>query len=288
LQINPSTHTQATSHGGALRNAATASTQSPLCQHPEGVSHTACSRAVWLAATLREAPLLGGEEKMPRLRLHVCLLCARGTAGACLSRGHAGRREGKRSSPSPRSRLCLFDPRTGRELELALLLRRVLGRVLQRRKVFDERLEVNVGALRKSFTHSLRNDTYGAFLSHRECGRVSSHTSHSYRHQCAAQPKLWSVSSLASSAFGASSPPSDGLPQRSILLVRGVRARRGGVAREGEARSSERPTRVWLSAATLGCRGSHYKIQKRSSVCFAQNGSSGGLQITPRPVYCFA
>ena len=32
----------------------------------------------------------------------------------------------------------------------------------------------------------------------------------------------------------------DGLPQRCILLVRGVRARRGGVARE--ARAESRPT----------------------------------------------
>ena len=31
----------------------------------------------------------------------------------------------------------------------------------------------------------------------------------------------------------------DGLPQRCILLVRGVRARRGGVAREGEARTNQ-------------------------------------------------
>ena len=44
-----------------------------------------------------------------------------------------------------------------------------------------------------------------------------------------------------------------GLPQRGILLVRGVRARRGGVARE--ARADDQPTNEWLAErCKFGCR----------------------------------
>ena len=37
---------------------------------------------------------------MTRLRLHVCLLCVRGTGRVSQPRGPAGRREGRRSAPS--------------------------------------------------------------------------------------------------------------------------------------------------------------------------------------------
>ena len=45
----------------------------------------------------------------------------------------------------------------------------------------------------------------------------------------------------------------DGLPQRCILLVRGVRARRGGVAREGEARSDHNSVARTASLAAEEC-----------------------------------
>ena len=51
----------------------------------------------------------------------------------------------------------------------------------------------------------------------------------------------------------------DGLPQRCILLVRGVRARRGGVAREARAESTNQPT--------SGCRAMHDMHPKKDSVC---------------------
>jgi len=94
----------------------------------------------------------------------------------------------------------------------------------------------------------------GASLNHREWACVEPHDWHSYRHQCATQPKLWSVSSLASSAIGASSPPSDGLSQRGILLVHGVRARRGGVAREGEGAQFDSDPQERGSDCKFGCR----------------------------------
>ena len=61
----------------------------------------------------------------------------------------------------------------------------------------------------------------------------------------------------------------DGLPQRCILLVRGVRARRGGVARE--ARAESRPTNQCLAErCKFGCRGLHDMHPKKDSVCCAQ------------------
>ena len=59
--------TQATSHGGALRNAASIDAKSVVPASRGRQPQLALEQ--WLAATLREAPL----------RLHVCLLCARGT-----------------------------------------------------------------------------------------------------------------------------------------------------------------------------------------------------------------
>ena len=84
----------------------------------------------------------------------------------------------------------------------------------------------------------------------------------------------------------------DGLPPRVILLVRGVRARRGGVAREGDARTN----------GTLAAARSFGAVQtvrifallpkpvtrhaKTSDVRIGTlgNGSSGGLSNLPRPV----
>ena len=49
----------------------------------------------------------------------------------------------------------------------------------------------------------------------------------------------------------------DGLPHSAvhILLVHGVRARRGWVAREGEARSLRPMLEAWLGGCKFGCRG---------------------------------
>jgi hypothetical protein len=46
----------------------------------------------------------------------------------------------------------------------------------------------------------------------------------------------------------------DGLPQRCILLVRGVRARRGGVAREGEGAQFDSDPQERGSDCKFGCR----------------------------------
>ena len=61
----------------------------------------------------------------------------------------------------------------------------------------------------------------------------------------------------------------DGLPQRCILLVRGVRARRGGVAREAraESRSPNQPTNGGLSAASSAAEQLHDMHPKKDSVC---------------------
>ena len=90
--------TQATSHGGALRNAASIDAKSVVSQLPEGVSHSL------LSSTSGWLPLLD------HFRLHACLLCARGTERVSQPRVCAGRREGRRSAPSSRSRLCLRPP----------------------------------------------------------------------------------------------------------------------------------------------------------------------------------
>ena len=104
------------------------------------------------------------------------------------------------------------------------------------------------------------------------------------------RPKLWSVSSLASSAIGASSPPSDGLSQRGILLVHGVRARRGGVAREkAKARGSIRTHKSVARTASSAAEQLHYTRPKKDSVCsediqkwvywWASNYASPGLTV---------
>ena len=82
----------------------------------------------------------------------------------------------------------------------------------------------------------------------------------------------------------------DGLPQRCILLVRGVRARRGGVAREARAETGEstnQPTSGWLSAASFAAEQLHGMHPKKDSVCcgdkrkwvywWASNYASPGL-----------
>ena len=80
----------------------------------------------------------------------------------------------------------------------------------------------------------------------------------------------------------------DGLPQRCILLVRGVRARRGGVAREGEgAQFDSDPPRAWLGLQVRLQSNCMTCIPKKDSVCsepiqkwvywWASN-------FTPRPV----
>ena len=46
----------------------------------------------------------------------------------------------------------------------------------------------------------------------------------------------------------------DGLPQRGILLVHGVRARRGGVAREGEGAQFDSDPQERGSDCKFGCR----------------------------------
>ena len=80
----------------------------------------------------------------------------------------------------------------------------------------------------------------------------------------------------------------DGLPQRCILLVRGVRARRGGVAREGE-RSSIRTHKSGLGLQVRLQSNCMTCIPKKDSVCsdsiqkwvywWASNYASPGLTI---------
>lgn len=56
----------------------------------------------------------------------------------------------------------------------------------------------------------------------------------------------------------------DGLPQRCILLVRGVRARRGGVAREGEGAQFDSDPQERGSDCKFGCRAiALHSFQKR-------------------------
>ena len=81
----------------------------------------------------------------------------------------------------------------------------------------------------------------------------------------------------------------DGLPQRCILLVRGVRARRGGVAREGEGAQFGSDPQERGSDCKFGCRAIALLVQKRSSVCseniqkwvywWASNYASPGLTV---------
>ena len=84
----------------------------------------------------------------------------------------------------------------------------------------------------------------------------------------------------------------DGLPQRCILLVRGVRARRGGVAREASGgESTNQPTNGGLSAASsaaddcITCNRkrislllAHFSLKKKMGlVGWASNYASPGL-----------
>ena len=55
----------------------------------------------------------------------------------------------------------------------------------------------------------------------------------------------------------------DGLPQRCILLVRGVRARRGGVAREGEGAQFDSDNKSVARTASSAAEQLHYTRQKK-------------------------
>ena len=59
----------------------------------------------------------------------------------------------------------------------------------------------------------------------------------------------------------------DGLSQRCILLVRGVRARRGGVAREGEGAQFDSDPQERGSDCKFGCRAIALHTPKKGSVC---------------------
>jgi hypothetical protein len=61
----------------------------------------------------------------------------------------------------------------------------------------------------------------------------------------------------------------DGLPhERGILLVHGVRARRGGVAREGEGAQFDSDPQERGSDCKFGCRAiALHAFQKKDSVC---------------------
>ena len=59
----------------------------------------------------------------------------------------------------------------------------------------------------------------------------------------------------------------DGLPQRCILLVRGVRARRGGVAREGEGAQFDRTHKSWLGLQVRLQSNCITCVPKKDSVC---------------------
>ena len=113
-------------------------------------SGAARERSSALAATLREAPLVRRRRHNDAPAL-ACLLALRTRDRARVSA--AGLQGGARAGGAHRLRgaVCVFDPSTGRELEPALLLRCVLGRVLQRREVVDERLVLKstLGARRK-------------------------------------------------------------------------------------------------------------------------------------------
>ena len=189
--------------------------------------------AHWLPLCARHHLFGGGDNDAPAL---ACLLALRTRDRARVS--VAGLQGGARAGGAHRLRgaVCVFDPSTGRELELALLCFVAYLVAYSSAEKWSMSGLKSTLARCESCTHLLRNDT------------------HSYPHQCATQPKLWSVSSLASSAIGASSPPSDGLSQRGILLVHGVRARRGGVAREGEGAQFDSDPQERGSDCKFGCR----------------------------------
>ena len=58
-----------------------------------------------------------------------------------------------------------------------------------------------------------------------------------------------------------------GLPQRGILLVRGVRARRGGVAREGQGAQFVRTHKSVARTASSAAEQLHYMQPKKDAVC---------------------
>ena len=189
---------------------------------------------------------------MTRLRLHVCLLCARGTGRVSQPRACREARGQAERTVSAEPSVSLTPVRVVNSSRLSCFVAYLVA--------YSSAEKWSISGLKstlarcESCTHLLRNDTCGASLSHREWACVEPRDWHSYRHQCATQPKLWSVSSLATSAIGASSPPSDGLPQRGILLVHGVRARRGGVAREGEGAQFDSDPQERGSDCKFGCR----------------------------------
>ena len=84
----------------------------------------------------------------------------------------------------------------------------------------------------------------------------------------------------------------DGLPQRCILLVRGVRARRGGVAREGEGAQFDSDHKSVARTASSAAEQLHYTRPKKGSVCsediqkwvywWASNYASPGLTVLGR------
>ena len=73
----------------------------------------------------------------------------------------------------------------------------------------------------------------------------------------------------------------DGLPQRGILLVHGVRARRGGVAREGEGAQFVRTHKSVARTASSAAQSIALHATEKGSVCswhifhLEENGSSG-------------
>ena len=80
----------------------------------------------------------------------------------------------------------------------------------------------------------------------------------------------------------------DGLPQRCILLVRGVRARRGGVAREGDQGAQfDSDPQERGSDCKFGCRAIALHSSKKGFGLLRTHSEMGllvGFKITPRPV----
>jgi hypothetical protein len=82
----------------------------------------------------------------------------------------------------------------------------------------------------------------------------------------------------------------DGLPQRSILLVHGVRARRGGVAREGEGAQFDSDPQERGSDCKFGCRAiALHAFQKRvrSAPRFLEMGLLVGFKLRLARSNCF-
>ena len=82
----------------------------------------------------------------------------------------------------------------------------------------------------------------------------------------------------------------DGLPQRCILLVRGVRARRGGVAREGEGAQFDSDPQERGSDCKFGCRAiALHSFQKRirSAPTHSEMGLLVGFKLRLARSNCF-